>query len=298
MTKFPRYCLLAASFLGLPLATATVHAKEFGFLENDSRFTGGEFNVNSPTQQNFWFWDQYGPARERLMADGVVLNPVHTITKNHLEWGDGTPWGSEGFYMPGVTDPSATTYPLSDSELGELKGFVADGWNVIFQLGANPKPTNDLIGRLGLSGHQATGAVSGSSAYPDPSSPVIGGAKGEVGSYSVDNSGWFDQLGSLRSLQTVQGHTTMAYVEKGDLGQKWGGFFFVLDEGLVRDYASNSAFEQNLFRNLTDYSMQDQYLHYIPPPTLPEPTALTVLAGGALGFVARRRRACMPAAVS
>jgi hypothetical protein len=288
------------------MAVSAAPAREFDYLQIDPRFTGGEFNINDPTHPNFWFYDQYQPARATFQAAGVNMVPVTQITMPALVA------DSDCLYMPVPTNPTASTYPLTNTEIGVLQQYTANsqytgGRSIIFNLtGASAAMTNDLLSRLGLSGHMATGTISGATSYPIPGSPVISGMYGTVQSFTMNNVGYFDSLGSMRSLVDVDGESVLPYVEKGDLSSTSGAYFFILDDKLLPDWNSDDPNYQMLFQNLMEYAMQDQFKHYVVPASapvvtvgppllapavsVPEPASLGVMGAGVLMLLARRKK--------
>lgn len=295
--KFAPFFSVGVALLGLLIVAQPVSARELDFLETDPRFTGGEYNTSNPALPNFWFYDQYGSARTALQANGFSLVPITSITLPNLLA------DSDAFYMPTPTNLTASTYPLTNTELGVLQQYVALGHSVIFNLtGADsPSMTDDLLTRLGLSGSAGSGSVTGATSYPMPNQPVITGvgtsgplpgSPGAVGSFTWSSTGYFSSLGKMRSLVNVSGVSVLPYVEKGDLGANDGAYFFLLDPNMVLNFGNETAGEQALFMNVAAYAVQDQYLHYVPNTSIvPEPASMmTSLAGMAICLRRPRRR--------
>jgi hypothetical protein len=253
--KFADICLL---FCLVSLSASAAHARELDFLQVDPRFTGGEFNARDPAHPNFWFYDQYAPARAALEADGVKLVGVRSLTLADMTA------DSDAFYMPPPTDPSAKAYPLTDREIFVVREYVAGGRSVIFNLGdaASAAMDNDLMRRLELSANQAAANVTGSTTYPIPSHPVFTGPTGTVVSFGIVRTGYFSSLGAMHGLINVGGKSVVAYVEKGDLTPRSGAYIFILDEHFLTDWTAHSASQQTFFLNLANYAVQDQYLHF------------------------------------
>ncbi len=278
--KFLKLCVIFLALL--ILGSRSAMAKEFDFLEQDPRFTGAESNANDPTHPNFWFYDQYTPARNVLQSRGVRLTPVDVITLPNMVA------RSDAFYIPTPTNPAAATYPLTDAEIAVIKQYIANapytgGRSIIFNLsnGVSAAMVNDLISRLGLTGHMASTNVSGATTYPLPNHPIIKGPLGPLNSFTVTNSGYFDSLGSMRSLMNVNGNCVLPFVEKGDLSPTAGGYFFLLDPAFVENYGTASVDQQNMWVNLVDYVTQDQVFHFIPPPIVTSGPEIQVLDGSA-----------------
>jgi hypothetical protein len=250
-------CIVYFAIAAWPMGAA---ARELAFLQTDPRFTGAEFNVNDPAHPNFWFYDQYSAARAALQADGINLVPVKSITLANLTA------DSDAFFMPPPSQGAASAYPLSDAEISVLQRYVAGGRTIIFNLGAAPSAEmdNDLLHRLGLHGTQAAHNVSGKTAYPIPSHPVLAGSVGAVGGFDVADEGYLSDRGSMRSLVDVGGKCIVPYVEKGDLRAKSGAYIFILDERFLMDWNARSADRHAFFLNLVNYAAQDQYLHFVP----------------------------------
>jgi hypothetical protein len=237
----------------LPAAAA---ARELDFLQTDPRFTGGEYNVANPEHPNFWFYDQYGAARAALQAGGIHLVAVTSITLADLTA------DSDALYMPPPTNLTANAYPLTDEEISVLRRYVAGGRSIIFNLGdaSSAAMDNDLVQRLGLSGRQAAADVGGNTEYPLPDHPVLAGL---VASFSVENQGYFANLGTMRSLVNVAGKPIVPFVEKGDLSAKSGAYIFILDARFLVGFSAQSAGRRAFFLNLVNYAVQDQYLHFV-----------------------------------
>src|SRR5205823_1986843 len=105
------------AFVLFAFASRPALAKEFDYLEQDPRFTGGEVNPADPTHPNFWFYDQYNDARQVLQNRGVRLTPVTVITLPNMVA------LSDAFYFPAPTNPAAATYPLTDNVIAVLKQY-------------------------------------------------------------------------------------------------------------------------------------------------------------------------------
>jgi hypothetical protein len=259
----------------LLLAAPAARAMELDYLQDDSRFTGGEYN-GSPSQAGFWFYDQYTGARNALQGDGVALVPVSTVTLPNLNA------DSDAFYIPTPANTSASTYPMTSTELNVLKQYVGQGHSVIFDLSGasgSEDQVDDLLSRLGLDG-ESDGTVSGTTSFPLSKQPIIkgviptGGVDGNVGVGAVSSFNWSGvgdvSGGELRSLVSVNGDNVLPYVEKGDLSSSSGAYFFLLDGGSsLMDFSTDASSQQKLVVNLLEYSTTDQYLHYVPSRPAP-----------------------------
>jgi hypothetical protein len=280
-------CLWTAGLIAAAEA-GRADAEEMDFLQTDPRFTGGEFNPTNPTHPNFWFYDQYSAARAAIQAAGVDLVPVTTLTLANMTA------DSDCFYMPPPTDPTASTYPLTSSEITAIQQYVATGRSMIFNLGDGTSAAmdNDLLKRLGLTGIQASGDTSGFTLYPMRGQPILYGADGDVGSFDLIGSGEMSSLGKMRSLVNIGASSVIPYVEKGDLGYGQGAYFFILDDNFLVGWSSLSTSAQALFINMVEYAAQPQYRHYIAPSVVavPEPdAAVALVAAGGVGLMMRRR---------
>jgi len=274
--KFVAACRLGMVLAGLSLVAQAVHAEELDFFQTDPRFTGGEFNASDPSQPNFWFYDQYSAARAAIQAAGVYPVPVTSLTLANMTA------DSDVFYMPSPTNPAASTYPLTNTEITAIQQYVATGRSIIFNLGDGTSAAmdNNLFSRLGLTGVQASGSTSGFTSYPAPGQPILYGADGNVSSFDFNDSGFMSSLGNMRALVNVGSQTIIPYVEKGDLGSGEGAYFFILNDSFLMNWNSLSSSEQSLFINMVEYGAQPQYRHYISPSVVavPEPAATLVLA--------------------
>jgi hypothetical protein len=267
-----------SALLVLTLAVQRAGARELDYLQTDPRFTGGEFNPTNPGQPNFWFYDQYAPARSVLQKAGVNMIPVTTLTLSAMTA------DSDAFYIPPPTNPAAGTYPLTNQEISVIQQYVATGRSIIFNLGGGISASmdNDLLSRLGLPGTQAADTISGDTNFPLPNQPIVG---------------------SMRSLVNVGDVSVIPYVEKADYGYHQGAYFFILDRTYLTNWNSETASQQNLFMNMVLYATDPWYQHYVPTAStinsltiepisvvLPEPgIALLGVVGG--GMMMRRRRA-------
>ncbi len=286
MRSITNLFIFAVAAIALLAGPVLLQAKELVFLQTDPRFTGGEVNLENPSKPNFWFYDQYAAARHKLEDDGVKMVPISTITLPALTA------ESNAFYMPAPTNPQASVYPATDSELDTIKQYVLSGRSVIFNLtgSGSEAMANNLFSRLGLNFHQANDSVSGGTSFPDPHHPILKGPHRSISSFNWNGTGYVDSLGNLRSLVNVGERSVLPYVEKGELTKAAGGFFFILDGAYLPNYTKGGDDYQNLFRNLVDYAIQDQYLRYVPGAAVAKPRTLYFLSVGAMALFARRRR--------
>jgi len=295
--RLAEFIVVGSVVAAFSLTIGTARARELDYLQTDPRFSGGEVNPSNPGHQNFWFYDQYSAARTEIQKAGVNMIPVTSITLTSLDA------DSDAFYVPAPTNPQASTYPMTDQEISVIQQYVASERSVIFNLGngASAAMDDNLFMRLGLGGMQAPATISGGTSYPLPNQPIVVGGYGAVSSFTYSGTGYMSSLGSMRSLVDAGGDTVIAYVEKGDLGPKEGGYFFILDQSYLTNWSSESTSQQNLFMNMVIYATNPQYTHYVPPSgssqtltlsisAVPEPLSMAWIGGATMLLLGRARR--------
>jgi hypothetical protein len=196
---------------------------------------------------------------------------------------------------------------MTDQEISVMQQYVASERSVIFNLGngASAAMDDNLFMRLGLGGMQAPATISGSTSYPIPNQPVIAGGYGAVSSFTYSGTGYMSSLGLMQSLVDVGSDDAIVYVEKGVLGPKEGGYFFILNQNYLINWSSESASQQNLFMNMVLYATEPQYEHYVASSgssqtqtlsisAVPEPMSVAWMGGAALLLLGRVRRSRDP----
>ena len=207
--------------------------------------------------------------KSQLQSDGLTVQSVTSLDSASLA-------GSNALYIE-LNSASASSYPLTNGELGVITSYVQSGHSVIFQLenGSWRLSDNDLFTRLGLGANQIALTNSPPTTLPNPAHPILNGPFGTVSSgFTYSNAvGNVNVLGSLTSLvNSTDGNSVLPFLERGSLGAGSGGIFFLMDVNNLQSPSSASlnSLQQNLF----------YYAATTPTGSaVPEPGSLALFAG-------------------
>jgi hypothetical protein len=290
------FAIFAAALVIYVVSVGPAQAKEFGLITNDPRFPGTESHNGQLT--GFWFYDEYNDARTAMEQHGDVLDLVYGFA--HFWW--------QVSYVP-LPHPDTirahqNRYPASDSEVQMILNFVnevgysnpAGGFSMIIQMEGGQTfaaADNDLFARLGLPGAHQTGDSSDAVvSFPEPNHPLVTALTNPplwapLHSFTWKGVGRLDRLDPKMECLAADenGQCILACVEKGVLGQHSGGIFFLMDNEILTNFRTNDVNEQNLWGNLADYGILDQFKHYAWTPSAVRETVVGQVERGKVAIV-------------